>query len=268
MTGSKISFSKPPISEVVYSFQFEPLSNYHLGYAGLLWGEYRKDYPLVEQDAPLKHEIERFGTVPKAPQPKFEFVQKLPQPRLRMISKDRGLLLQLQNDRFVFNWRNFHDPDREYPRFDNLRKIFQKELDKFENFVLSNELGDLGYNQVEVTNVNHIPTNNREFSDVFKGLECGVDISPELEPETFLFQLKQKIYLDSKPIGRLYTAIEKANLISDRTQIFKLTFTARGHPKNPTRESSIELLELLRDHINNAFLKLTTDQMHKEWGKK
>jgi uncharacterized protein (TIGR04255 family) len=269
MLGGEVSFSRPPICEVAYSFQFEPIELMHMGYLGLLWGEeFKSGYPKVEQDDPLQHEIERFGAAASTMPKTLKFFTKLPVPRIRMISDDSCSLLQIQNDRFVFNWRNHSTiADVEYPRFDSLKETFSREFAVFSNFLGRNSLGELNINQVEITNVNHIPANGMSFSEIFAGLECGVDISSDLKSESISFRTQHVIHLDNKPIGRLYTVIEKAYLSSDSTEIFKLTFTARSNLKDATIVGALDILTLLRNKINQSFVCLTNGNMHEIWGK-
>jgi len=270
MLGSEVSFLCPPICEVAYSFQFEPLESMHMGYLGLLWGEeFKERYPTVEQDDPLPHEIERFGAAAaSSPVKGMKFFTKIPLPRIRMISEDSCSLLQIQNDRFVFNWRNHSTKDKvDYPRFSQLKESFSKEFNIFGNFLDANSLGDLKINQVEITNVNHIPANGMTFSEIFTGLKCGVDISDDLDPESITFRSKHVIRLENRPIGRLYVVIEKAFRQSDEQEIFSLTFTARSNLQEPSLTGALNILTHLRNKINQSFVGLTNENMHEVWGK-
>lgn len=270
MPESEINFLRPPICEVAYSFQFEPLDTLHMGLLGLLWGEkLRERYPLVEQDDPLPHEIERFGARDTLlAVNKLRFVEKLPLPRMRIVSSDSCSLLQIQNDRFVFNWRNhFSKESVEYPRFTALRDRFAKDFEKFREFVSENSLGELRLNQVEITNVNHILCNGMSFSDVFAGLQCGVDISEDLDLQAISFRTTHVIKSKDKPVGRLYSVIEKAYRKSDNAEVFKLTFTARSNIDDTSLDGAFSVLANLRDKINQSFVCLTKEEMHKAWGR-
>lgn len=270
MPKSEITFLNPPIKEVSYSAQFEPVKGFHMGFKGLLWGEYREQYPLVEHNEPLDHEIERFGAVTRnIHRPKFKLVEGIPHPRVMMLSEDQNRLIQVQSDRFIFNWRKYSSDDLEYPRYVSLRDEFRDELDKFESFVVKNGLvKSLEFNQVEITNVNHIPTENKQISDVILGMDDGKDLSASLKAESFGSQMKHLICQGSEPIGRLYTNIEKANMISDGTEVFVLRFLARAHPRKRSKDGLFEMMDILRGHINQSFDALTTENMHKIWKKK
>ena len=267
LNNKGISFSKPPIQEVVYSLQFEPLNKFNLGHLGLIWDLYRADYPNVEQDDPIAHEIERFGSVGVASaRPNLQLFNRIPQPRIRLIQADGNSLIQAQNDHFVFNWRKHNSPDLEYPRYVNLKKQFESELDKYLRFIDSEKLGEPLINQVEVTNVNIIPADKRNFSDVFEGLSCGTDSSRDLTTESTMFQHRQVIMQDESPIGRLYTSIETTHLLKDGSKVFRVQFIGRAHPKKPNKIEALSTMDLLRDYINRSFVGLTTESMHAEWG--
>jgi len=270
VTDTALNFISPPIGEVAYSVQFEPLGQFHLGFIGLLWGErYRQDYPSIEHDEMLSHEIERFGAKNlNRLFPRFELLDSIPVPRIKMINPDSDRFIQIQKDRFVFNWRKAPGKDTVYPRYHTLKSMFSSELEKFESFVSANQLGFLKFNQIEITNVNYIPAETYSFSEVFNGLTCGTSLPcSDLKEETFAYQIRHVIYSEHKPIGRLYTNITKENKVSDGSEVFVLRLTARAHPVAQDRASAMDTLDALRAHINLSFDSFTSEKMHNLWGK-
>lgn len=142
-----------------------------------------------------------------------------------------------------------------------------EELDKFEKFINDFGLGKLTYNQAEITNVNHIPAKDLNFPEVFEGLSCGVDLSNNMTVENAGFNMKHAINVNSHPIGRLYTTIEKTHFVKDLSEVFVLKFVARANPKNQEKSSAFDTLDLLRNRINTSFEELTTESMHQKWNK-
>jgi hypothetical protein len=60
-------FSLPPVNEVILSLQFatlEKLRSYHIG---LLWSEFKAEYPDISEQQPISAAFETFGTVWPAP---------------------------------------------------------------------------------------------------------------------------------------------------------------------------------------------------------
>ncbi len=269
-TQTNLSFINPPIREVAYSFQFEPIPKLHLGYLGLLWGScYQSDFPNVEHDDPLEHDIERFGSKFPAPQrrPLISLMQSIPVPRLRFVSEDQNTLLQLQNDMFVFNWRRMPGANTEYPRFPVLNEMFNSNLSKLEGFLQLHNLPQMTINQVSITNVNHIPAKGKSLSEVFRGFTCNDGMHQDLREEGFGVLLRDVILFNGDPIGRLYLNIQKKNRMSDGTEIFTFELTARARPIESSRSGAFETLALLRNHINLSFSSLTTPEIQTVWGR-
>jgi uncharacterized protein (TIGR04255 family) len=98
------SFSHPPIVEVVCGFVFDatPLNVLHWG---VYWDARRGDFPKTTLQPAI---IEGVG-----------FSLGAPPMRAWLESPDSAIVLQLQHDRFYFNWRAVGEsPDRSaYPRF-------------------------------------------------------------------------------------------------------------------------------------------------------
>ena len=72
------------------------------------------------------------------------------------LTVDGTQLIQIQRDRFAFNWRKL-DTDRQYPHYDQVRDDFVRQLEKFLGFLREEGLEDPNPDQVELTYVNHIP---------------------------------------------------------------------------------------------------------------
>ena len=72
------------------------------------------------------------------------------------LTEDGTQLIQIQRDRFAFNWRML-DTDRQYPHYAQVRDDFVRQLEKFFEFLREEGLEDPNPDQVELTYVNHIP---------------------------------------------------------------------------------------------------------------
>ena len=147
-------FDRPPLVEVALSLQFEPLSGLTTAHIGLLWQKYRHHFPRIEEHPPLEPIQETFGP-PQPPQVEIAFGNKPPMPRVWFLSEANTELVQIQNDRFIHNWRKA-GTDAAYPRYESIRTQFQKEVRAFTEFLKDEQLGTLSINQCEITYVNHI----------------------------------------------------------------------------------------------------------------
>lgn len=95
-------FKKPPIVEVVMGVFFEPIAALDAMLLGTYWSERKSDYPkrkLAPAVADRPGLLVSAGVTPT---------------RCWLESDDEQYLVQLQPDRFYFNWRRRH---ADYPRF-------------------------------------------------------------------------------------------------------------------------------------------------------
>jgi uncharacterized protein (TIGR04255 family) len=266
-------FERPPLIEVALSAQFEPLESLSVPQLGLLWQRFRGRFPQVEHRPPLVAVIERTGTRAASAPPPVEFVSAPPVPRLWFLDESRGELLQVQQDRFVRNWRKRGESDR-YPRYEeHVRPRFAEDLATFVDFITENGLGTFAPNQCEVTYVNHIVAGeiwrrHIEVDRVFAGLTPRGASTEALALEDERFALRYVLRDDSGDfLGRLHVAVEPAFRQEDDRPMLLATLTARGRPLGAGLEGVLGFLDLGRASIVRTFAALTTPEMHREWGR-
>jgi hypothetical protein len=97
---------------------------------------------------------EKFG-VHEPAKLNVRFEMGVPVPRCWFLNDAGTELIQVQQDRFIHNWRKVGEKD-EYPRYPHIRATFKKELTTFCELLDSEKLGEFTPNQCEVTSVNHI----------------------------------------------------------------------------------------------------------------
>src|SRR6266849_294282 len=134
-------FARPPVNEVYLSVQFEPISDFRAAHLGLFWERLRPGFVRIEDQPPLPHQLEVFGVKQPAEQSvQLRLLQRPDPPRCWYVKDDERHLVQLQADRFIYNWRKVKDDD-EYPRYPNVRRAFAAELRKLEAFLTEEKLG-------------------------------------------------------------------------------------------------------------------------------
>jgi uncharacterized protein (TIGR04255 family) len=116
-----VKFDKAPLSEVVCGVEFNApdFSSIHFG---LYWQTIRDRFPTPPLDKPPIGGIEIMASVPRLRRVWFE-------------SSDRKRFVQLQTDRFHYNWKGRSKED-EYPHFDVLYPCFKQEWDTFQQWWL------------------------------------------------------------------------------------------------------------------------------------
>jgi len=267
-------YSDPPVVEVALSVQFEAIKGLRTPQVGLLWNEFRSQFPRVEEHPPLDAVIERFGEKPKPSKPsiRFQMLPTPPIPRCWFLNKDGTQLIQVQSDRFIHNWRK-RGADQEYPRYQNLRNAFAVELGKLEQFLQREELGDLCPNQCEVTYVNHILAGKgwKEFSELGEVLTVfqaqysdGFLPAPEDARTALRFMIPNE---QGEPRGRLHISVEPAYRTSDGTPMLVMNVTARCHPTGDGVGGALGSLDIGHEWVVRGFTSITTPAMHGIWGR-
>lgn len=266
------NFKKPPVIEVVLGLQFEPLNSFMTTHVGKLYEIYENDYPIISEHSLLEPKFENFNTDTFAPNRMvFNLVDNKAIPRVWFVSRDDSRLLQLQRDRFIHNWRR-KEPSEEipYPRYEKIREEFKLRYKQFLEFLSNHNISEPTVNQVEVTYVNLISCEDNDFSksmhEVFEFWNPEPPSSPLGEPESQKFVTTYLIKDDDERIGRL--SITSHTLIrNDNKKFLRIDITARGKPKDVSLNGILDFMNLGRSKIVSGFDSLTTEKMHKIWGK-
>jgi uncharacterized protein (TIGR04255 family) len=111
-----VTFNNPPIEEVIVGAYFAQPIPLRSELVGLFWSEIRKELPVIQQQTEL---LPPFGLT-KA----FASIgpgELYPMPRFFLVSEDESIVVQIQKNAFLLNWRK---RSAEYPRFDTVKKRF------------------------------------------------------------------------------------------------------------------------------------------------
>jgi uncharacterized protein (TIGR04255 family) len=259
-------FDDPPVVETVLSAQFEPLPALQTAQLGLLWGEYRTAFPKAGEHAPIDPVIEQFPERPTGRMAlKLQTFENPPIPRLSFANEQGNEMIQVQNDRFIKNWRKEGDGEQ-YPRYDKtIRPNFDRDYRIFLAFLERNRFGAPRVNQCEVTYVNHILTGQgwAHYGDVDKLFTFwrSPDSTPPGPPEDLRLHARFIMPGESgKPMGRLHVDLQPAIRVSDNLPMYVLHLTARGQIGD-----GLAFFDVGREWIVKTFKKLTTESMHNIW---
>jgi len=273
MSAKLPDFSDPPVVEVALAAQFDPLSELRTPQVGLLWQKFRDRFPNLEEHAPLDSVIERFGITGSADaNVRLEMMKSPPVPRVWFLNISGTELIQVQQDRFIHNWRRA-ETDEGYPHYEHVRTTFEENWRIFESFCDEEGLDTPSPNQCEVTYVNHIIAG--------KGWEWHGDLGNVLTlfsptySEPFLpraegarFACRYVIPNEGgKPVGRLHVSVDSAYRRSDSRAILVLNMVARGRPVGNGLGGVLRFMDLGHEWIVRGFASITTKQMHKIWGR-
>lgn len=260
-----VKYDNPPVVELVFSTQFatpQPIKSAHVG---RYWETVLSSFPTMDDAAPLDPVIETKGDDSTI---NIEF-NKLPTLRRTwLVSEDGRSLLQIQGDRFIFNWKrdSFEIP---YPSYDNVIEDFEHRLGQFTDFLTSVEVGKPTFQQFELTYVNHITSEN----GLAEATEGGVLVDHERKasegrflpvPEAINWRTSYQL---PRHWGRLHVAAVSA--VNRRTgeKIVRLDLTARGLPNDPDGQRR-EWFDLGHEWITRGFADITPEKLHKIWKRK
>ena len=265
-------FAKPPVTEVVLSLQFEPLPAFRSLQIGRLWAEALHDrFPTTEEHAPLEPTFERFGVVGRASlMARLQFFDVPPVARY-WFSNEKGTdLVQLQQDRFIRNWRKMGDGDT-YPRYEYVREMFQRDVVVFLDFLKRNNLGAVKPNQCEVTYINQVDAGGawKDHGDVAKVISpWSGQNSDRFLPQPEDVSLNSRYVIpdeQGEPVGRLNVAVQPGYRKADEAPVFLLNLTARGRPLGSGVDGVLRFFDLGREWVVRGFASVTTKTMHQHW---
>lgn len=271
--SSFAEYENPPVSEVALSVQFEPLQKLKTPYIGLLWQKYidsRSKLNKVWEQPLLKDRFELFQDEKLAS--RIELSNIPPLQRYWFLNESETELVQIQDNRFVRNWRRL-DTAKDYPSYKKNREDFIKDFEIFETFLKEQSIGEVYPNQCEVTYVNPIPAEGKykipdQLHNVvtFFQSEYSDSFLPDLENINFTMQyVIQKE--DNIPLGRLYISLQSVTSRENKF-IYLLKLIARGKPCGEGINGVLSFMDIGHEWIVRGFTSITTVAMHELWGKK
>jgi uncharacterized protein (TIGR04255 family) len=253
------SFKKPPLVEVAWSVQFADMHWMTASHAGMFWERIRSSFPTCQEQPPLPRQDEPEALL--APQrPAVRFSTKPPLCRQWFISTDNSEIVQLQRDRFCFNWRKIQPTDA-YPRYGHVREQFVRCWRQFGEFVEREGGGaPVSVDLLEMTYVNHILKGEGwsapgDIGKVFPSITFQQE--PEFldAPKTLACQV---VYDLPGPRSRLHVTCQHVMLQEPpQTEAFAMELAARGKPERADEEGMLAWFDNAHEWIVRGFADLT-----------
>jgi uncharacterized protein (TIGR04255 family) len=251
-------FERPPVQEVAIGIEFAPLASFSIFWMAEFWRQIKDQYPSVEEHPALPPSPPP-GTSIQVP--RLEFITTAPPVRFWFVSERQDILIQLQRDRLILNWRR---AEGEYPRYSTLISRFSEVWESFNGFA-EQSVGEQPLPvAAEVTYVNAIDTKAAQM------------------PAEEIVLLHGSAWLPSKPVkGQAVFVYSSADDPHQETQVnfeydrrsaetLRLQVTTRVAllPNLPHAEGFRASLDKAHSASVGAFRAVTTDEMHKIWGMK
>ena len=250
-----ISFKKPPLSEVALGYTFLPRPDLLIPHLGLFWGDVRDAYPGCQHATPI------------IDNPEFELVSDLPLPRVWLTSGDNARLIQLQQDRLLFNWRDSGD-GTPYIRFPSIRQEFERVDALFKAHVHKLTSVALHPTSYTLTYVNLIRS-GEGWSSMGDLGEIFPDLTWRSESR-FLPRPTEMAWKSTFPLpdgfGSLTAHIQPGKLVRTEAPILKLELNASSGSLGGKVLDMREWVTLAHDWITQAFKDLTSTHIQeKNW---
>jgi uncharacterized protein (TIGR04255 family) len=263
-TDAGPSFRDPPVVETALSIQFDELPSFRSVHIGMYHATIKDRYPVVEDKPRLDRITESFPPAPRMQALRIGPFDGRPGRVWFRDAADGCTLLQLQPDRFAFNW--CRKEGQEYPRHSSNQPRLLEEFERFRQFCRGSELGEVRPNLCEVTYVNHIEPANEEsltecFANVFTGIEWkSSDGWLPQPPESVSLN---RVFEIGEQQGRLYAEAAIAN-DKVRGDFVLLKITARViHREGDDLRAN---LNLAHDWVVKSFVSLTDpDIRQRRW---
>jgi uncharacterized protein (TIGR04255 family) len=267
-------FAHPPVVEVALGVQFDDLPGLNAFQTAAFWAEHLKaELPDVAEQPPVVNVQETFGQ--PARQATSLSVQAGPPPlRFWMSNTGRTGLVQIQRNRFVFNWRRGQVAGSEYPRYPFVKGEFQRHFGAFVEFVTRRGLGEFAFNQCEVTYVNEMraPTGGSGHAFVGDFLALHGSTNGEflggIESAETTYHYVMVEAGNDEPVGRLHASASPRLRADSMEAVYLLQMVARGRPLGLGPEGVVAFLDLGREYIVRGFADITTRRMHEVWGRR
>lgn len=262
LAGAMLDFDSPPVVEVALSTEFRLLPKFDLVGIVDAWRElYRDRFPQVQEQARYEPPLAMSG-----PGQAIRMLTQLPTPRLWFLNDPGTQLIQLQNNWFGRNWRKVAG-DEEYPRYPVLKDSFRDDLERLVVYLDRTGLGRFEPGVCEVTYINHVELGpDVGLGDVLQALarDDGGFPSP-LEAASLSARLP--IVHKGNRVGVLTVNAASATRTDDSADLLSLQVTARGPVADASIEGVLAFFDIGRDWVVRCFGSLTTEAMHRRWGR-
>lgn len=259
-------YKSPPVTEVAAGIQFAPLVEFTTAHVGLYWDKIRKAFPRVEEQGPIAHIVEPVGHQPSQDVLKFEVANKPPLPRTWLIAEAGTSLIQVQRDRFLYNWRKMTDDDR-YIRFSPIKQNFFDHWRQFCDFLRDCGLSSPDIDQCELTYVNRIDQGAgwksvADLEQLFTNFAWRPRGTFLPEPEDARWGLR---FVLPAQLGRLYAEAVQVRASEDNSVAIRFSLTVRGLPAVSDEDSISTWFDVAHEWIVKGFVALTAEETDALW---
>ena len=260
----RAKFLNPPINEVVIAVYHLPITELRTQHIGLYWQQIRDKYPNCEQQSPVVSEDDSsiFQNMPG---------EVFPLPRFWFSSSAHPMLIQVQRNAFMLNWRRLQN-NVDYPHYETVQKEFWNAMEIYKAFIQDCVGAKLDVvNRCELTYINVITRNkffstHAEIKNVLPPIEGFCNLENDARHlaglnATAVYRINDNLLVDMvTKLGRRKDATKE--------EIAILEIKAHGSPVDLSLGEARNWYEVAHEAVNETFLTFTDDRVQKELWKR
>lgn len=250
-------YKKPPLIEVAFGVDFRTDPPLRSVDAGLYWERIKESFPKVEEQRPL----------PPMPESPLFMGPLPPLRRCWFLDEDGKRLVQLQSDRFMYNWRESDPCTGNYPHYEDIRDQFCIQWDAFVGFLQQRQSDRPRIRECRLTYLNFIDKGTiwedlGDLPDVFTFVGPGV----VTEKSGKAIQGNWKLAFEMpQGLGRLEITLIPALRGADQKETLRFALsTTRADPPSDM-PALLQWFNDCRRYIVQLFTELTTKEAHDFW---
>jgi uncharacterized protein (TIGR04255 family) len=250
----KIKFKNPPINELIIGAYFNPpLIELRAEHIGLFWDKIRDQFPKISQQSPIVGQGEATDELLSAGSDEI-----YPLPRFWFVQDDESMLLQLQRNAFLLNWRK---REKVYPHFESIKQDFDRLYGLFSDFVDQQLKISLIVEMRELTYTNLVKAGPHW---------SGPDDIPSIIPsfrapgvgnKSPLAAVLQTTTWEIAKDMRLAVKIQSGTEIKTQLSVLLFELSAKGSPAAETKTEIDRWYDRAHECTGKAFISMTSDKI-------
>lgn len=227
------------INEVVVSIHFEALDKLLVPHLGEIWQGFKNDgFTKITEHPPVRPFVEPSEN----PRRETEYQINVPDlPRIWFAHDDDNRILQVQRDRFTFNWRRTNS-GQEYPGYSTIFEIFEGFYDQFRQIIMEMEIGLLAPLHYELSYIYQFRQGNKwnTLDDIGKVYRFFADFQQSNAFWSGADTLNLNISFPMKDLHSwLHLGVGKRVKLPEQRQTLQTDFRALNFQVNTDTEMSV-----------------------------
>jgi uncharacterized protein (TIGR04255 family) len=255
----RVKFDNPPINELVISLFHIPILDLKAQHIGIFWGRIRERYPVCDQQSIV--------VSPFDPQLMEAPGELFPLPRFWFHNNKDQILIQVQRNAFMVNWRRLPDAPGEYPHYETVVQRFWQELEGYKTFLQEtieakiDPIQRCELNYVNVISQNEFFTKSPEIVNVLPLLRGLADIQTGDRELARLSAITTYVVSSSISID---FAVRLGHRPDTNELAIGLELKAHGVPSDLSLEGARTWYDSAHDATYKLFLDATSAEMQEK----